>query len=419
MRYQYDRVTAGKGLEKGLEEPCRALCHGYDNISRHLNEVVFKFFILMDRSHDPTSSLSSAIVPAYYKGKNEKLSITVYYDNIIPCMGNFLYVSLRDDDAILCFNIDGGTPRDCTKFNLEGGPAPMAANPQKTRIFAGLRKSSELACLKINPDGALSLLSKTTLPSDPCFVETDNSGAYIFTTYYSAGNVAVHQWDEDRMTEIQRIVTEPKSHSIRLDPQNRYAYVPHTGPNKIYLFDFKRSQRSESGTLEPRNPLWLIPDEHLEPRHLCFHPFCDRLYALNECSSTLSVYDFNPHNGNIVPKQTISTLPPGFSAKPNHSAELRISKDGRCLYASNRGHDSIACFKIDENTGCLSIIAIVPSAAEPRSFDLSPDGRYLYAAGLSSGRLITYAVDPNTGNLSEISDEFIGNCPMWVLALPL
>jgi 6-phosphogluconolactonase len=330
-------------------------------------------------------------------------------------MKDFLYISVRDDDRILRFTLEKGMPEDRRVFPLDGGPAPLAVDPLKTRLFAGLRKSSELACMRISPEGDLSLAGKISLPGDTCFVETDRSGRYIFSAYYHAGHIAVHRREEDdSLHEVQRIVTEGNAHSIRLDRDNRYAYAPHTGPNKIYLYCFDPA----AGILTPRVPPWISPEGCPQPRHSCFHPSLDCLYVLHEAGSMLSVYDFDRLNGNITCKQNISTLPPG-GCKDNTGAELRISRNGRFLYTSNRGHDSIACFKVDKDSGCVETTGFAPTAAVPRSFDLSPDGSFLYAAGQASGELVVYECDRNSGALSEIHREHLGNCPMWVMAVTI
>jgi len=294
----------------------------------------------------------------------------------------------------------------------------LAINPQKTRLFAGMRKTNELFCMRIEKDATLTPATRSSLPSDPCFVGMDHHGRYIYTTYYRAGQVAVHRWNEkdDSMTEIQRISTEPMAHSIWPDSEDRHVYVPHTGPNKIYLFDLD----DQSGTLKARTPPWLLHEQRLEPRHLCFHPILDCLYTVNEGSSTVSVYDRDKAGGAISCRQTVTTLPSAAAdLKGNTTAEIRITPNGRFLYASNRGHDSIACFRVDGVTGSVDMEAIIPAPAKPRVFDISPDGCFLYAAGQDSGELSAFKIDQATGRLKEQSRGFIGNNPLWILAVDL
>ena len=323
-----------------------------------------------------------------------------------------LFVSLRDDDAIARFDIDHGVPEKRVDFGLEGGPAPMVINAQKTCIFAGLRKSNELVCLRVGADAGLSFAARASLPSDPCFIGLDKSGEFVFTAYYGAGQIAVHRWDEKegKLTETQRISTEKNAHSVWLDPTERYVYVPHTGPNKIYLYVLDKL----SGTLLPRTPPWFSYDDYKEPRHLCFHPSKNYFYAVNEGSSTLSVFLYNRENGTIELKQTVSTLPGPHTE--NKTAEIRITPDGRHLYASNRGHNSISCYKISDDTGSVEFLACTSAPAVPRSFDISPDGNFLYAAGQDTGELATFTIEQNTGTLKELSGIPIGRCPIWVMA---
>jgi 6-phosphogluconolactonase len=327
-----------------------------------------------------------------------------------------MFVSFQKDDLISRFDISRGVPENRVDFSMHGGPAPLAMNPGKTLLFAGMRQSNELVCMKIEKNADLSFVSKAALPSDPCFVSMDHQGRYIFTAYYKAGQIAVHRWDEksNTITETCRITTEPKAHSIWLAKENSCVYAPHTEPNKIYLYDFD----DQAGTLHARTPPYLIPEKHLEPRHLCFHPTLNYLYVLNECSSTVTRYSFDRESGAIQYRETVSTLPAGENGE-NLCAEIRISPNGRFLYASNRGHDSIACYKIDGKTGLLNMTAIVSAPAAPRSFDISPDGLFLYAAGLDSGELVTFKIDENSGNLKEMSRMFVGNVPMWVMSIVL
>jgi 6-phosphogluconolactonase len=323
-------------------------------------------------------------------------------------------VSLRDDDCIACYALDGGVPAQRVDFPIAGGPAPMALHPSGELLFVGLRNSPELACIRIGPNGNLSLVTKTKLPSDPCFVCTDQTGRYVFMSCYSAGQLSVHRWDSgnNSLYEIQRLDTEKMAHSIWLDANDRFAYAPHTNPNKIYLYVFD----NKTGLLAPNDPPYFSPEADLQPRHLCLHPVLPRLYVVNEGSSTLSVYSRNLQNGNIDCCQTVSTLPP-YTGRANTGAEVRISPDARFIYTSNRGHDSIACFSIDTETGCVHPVGHVSTAATPRSFDLSADGHFMYVAGETSGELATYRIDNKTGMPVEMTREYVGKRPMWVMAV--
>ena len=219
-------------------------------------------------------------------------------------MKDYLYISLKGDDVVARFSIqEDGSLSERADLPIAGGPGPMAvALLSKKYFFIGLRESSELVCMRLLKDGGFSLSGKVSLPSDPCFLEIDKEGRYVFSTYYMAGQVAVHCWDETKgsLTEVQRLDTEPKAHSIRLAKSGRYAYAMHTGPNKIYLYTFD----PETGYLTPRDSLWIVPKTGIEPRHSCHHPSLPCLYVIGELGCVLHVYDCNEDTGDIVLKQS-------------------------------------------------------------------------------------------------------------------
>jgi 6-phosphogluconolactonase len=330
----------------------------------------------------------------------------------------FLFVSYRKDNKITAYPLEKGLPLEGREFFLPGGPGPMAVNPRKDRLFAGLRDSFELACLSLSPDGGLEKKSVCSLPSDPCFTGTGNTGTVVFTAYYNAGQLAAHRLNpsDDSLTEIWRVSTEKRAHSLKPDRSGRWIFAPHTEPNKIYKYRFN----ADTGIPEPCTPAYISPPEYLQPRHLVFHPFLDILYVINEGSSTVSIYDFDPKTGGLAHRRALSTLPEGFRPENGYTenlcAEIRIRGDGAFLYASNRGRDSIAVFSVDNAGGC-SIRGFVPAPETPRSFDLSHNGEYLYAAGQDSGELAVYRGDTKTGVLTEVSRRFTGNCPMWVMTV--
>ena len=327
-------------------------------------------------------------------------------------MVTYAFITLKDENLVLRFDISSGLPKDRVDYKIPGGPAPLNINPAKTRLFVGLRDSNELGCIKINKDASLTLASTSPLPTDPCYVAIDKKGQTLFTSYYKAGQVAVHHYDEknDTMTETQRITTDTNAHSVWVASGNKHIFVPHTAANKIFLFNFD----SNSGKISPNTPPWFTPDKHLEPRHMCFHPKLDLMYSVNEGSSTVSVYDLDQKNGILKCKQTLSTLPEQ-GIKDTITAEIRITPNGKFLYATNRGHNSLACYTVDGTAGTLKFNTTIPAPTIPRVFDISPDGSYLYAAGQSSGELATYEINQDTGILKELSRFYIGKNPMWIL----
>jgi 6-phosphogluconolactonase len=152
------------------------------------------------------------------------------------------------------------------------------------------------------------------------------------------------------------------------------------------------------------------------PRHYCFHPARDMVYVSDEQGSSVTAYSLDASAGTLTAVQTISSLPADYEGQ-NAPAQIHMHPTGRFMYLSNRGHDSIAGFAIDEATGQLTQLGQTPTEPSPRAFNLDPSGRYLFAAGQGSGRLAAYRIDERTGELAPLETTTVGENPMWVLIM--
>jgi 6-phosphogluconolactonase len=205
------------------------------------------------------------------------------------------------------------------------------------------------------------------------------------------------------------------AHSIVLAPNNGFAFVANTNPTpetiSQYVFD------ATSGTLSSNTPATInvsgtIP---VGPRHMTFHPTLDVLYVVNEHSDSVTVFAFDAISGLLTEGATSSTLPGGMPSNGNTCADIHITADGKALYASNRGDNSLAMFSVD-GSGALTAIGHVPTDGIPREFEVTRDGRFVYAAGQDTGMLASYAVG-TTGALTALTTYAVGTQPMWVLAV--
>ena len=335
-------------------------------------------------------------------------------------MNNRMYISISEEDRIAAFDVDAATGRIAHRGDVptSGRPAPLAVDPSQSFLYVGCRTTSELMAFRIDPgDGSLSPIGKIPLESDPCFLATDRTGKFLLSAYYGAGAAAVHRIGSDGVAvdpPVQWLPTAPGAHSIHTDRSNRFAFVPHiagdTGPNAIFQFSFDAT----TGQLTPNTPARVTPENEAGPRHYCYHPTKDMAYFSNEQGSSVTAYDLDPSAGTLAAKQTISTLPSGFSGE-NTCAQIQITPSGKNLYAPNRGHDSIACYSVDASTGLLTSIGNVQTEKVPRALSLAPQGAYLYVAGLESGNLATYKIDGDSGTLQPLEVHAIGAAPMWVL----
>jgi 6-phosphogluconolactonase len=277
----------------------------------------------------------------------------------------------------------------------------------------------------------LTHINTVAAGADPAHISTDKTGKFLFTAYYVAGQVTVHDIGADGALSKkprQTLKTKEKAHAIVLDSTEWGALVPHTGPNVIYAFYWnKRAGELKDPTLHPTE--FLTP-KNTGPRHVVFHPTlriqggfdaeAQIAYVANEQGGSVTMYHviLNPINWLLQPKQTITTLPADFRGT-NACAEIRLDPSNRFLYVSNRGHDSIAAFQIDKDTGRLTSLGQTPTEKTPRSFDVSPSGKMLYAAGEASGRLAAYRIDEASGKLERSATYEVGTRPWWVMALRL
>ena len=338
-------------------------------------------------------------------------------------MTTYLYVSLQGDDKILRFVMDPADGRLTQRHEIEvsGGPAPLALDPARRRMYVGRRGERLMSSFDIDPDtGDLSMTGTVPLEGEPNFVATDRKGNFLFSSYYQIGKVAVHPLDTDGALggpAVHWLETATGAHSIQADPSNRFVFVPHIenrGPNAIFQFRFDEC----SGELTPNDPPAAKPEGADGPRHFCFHPDKDLVYTSNEQGCSVTAWAFYLDGGTLTPVQTVSTLPADFDGH-NTCSQIQIAPSGRFLFAPNRGHNSVASFALDETTGLLTATGRVEAEPVPRAFGLDPSGSFVFASGLESGRLTSYRVDDESGTLTPLETYDLGETPMWVLPTTL
>jgi 6-phosphogluconolactonase len=200
-------------------------------------------------------------------------------------------------------------------------------------------------------------------------------------------------------------------HSANVSPDNRFALVCDLGLDKIFTYRLDPA----AAQLEASVPPFAVTAPGSGPRHLIYAGGGKRAYVINEIDSTIVAYDYNPADGTLSPKQTVSTLPAGFSGQTK-TAEIALHPNGKFLYGSNRGHDSIAIFSVAPATGALAPIDITPSGGVfPRSFALSADGAWLVCANQDSNNLCTFRVDAATGRIEPTGASVAVPAPVCVL----
>ena len=329
-------------------------------------------------------------------------------------MALFLYLSLLKEQKIVCYRIDPATGDLALQGEVPtpGEPGVQGVDPSRKFLYAAIRSTGQLCSFRIDPtSGQLQHLHTIdTGLEDPACMATDRTGRYLITPYYASGKVTVYAIDDNgaaREPLVSSIDTAPHAHGCAIDPSNRYVFVPHTCPgNGVWQLIFA------DGALQANTPPRVEFDRDIGPRHLHLHPQNGCAYSDNEQDNSVTAYRFDSASGTLTPLQTLSTVPADYVGGACSRMELHPS--GRFLYAANRGHDSLAGFRIDATSGALESIGQFPTEQNPRSFHFDPQGRFLYAAGESNNRLSAYRIDNENGALQPMRTYQTGNVPWWV-----
>jgi len=326
-----------------------------------------------------------------------------------------VYITLQNDDKIAIYNLDSNTG-DLTHqedIPVTGGPAPFAFSPNNQHAYTGLRVANKMASFDVDADtGSLTPTDTVDLESDPCFISVDDTGRHLLSAYYGAGHIAVHPISEEGSVgekATEWIATRHRAHCAHTDASNSYTFLPHVDDsNAIYQYKFN----AENGKLTPNTPAVIEPPAGDGPRHYVYHTNGKFVYFDNEQGCSVTAYKFDSETGTLEAFQTLSTLPDNWSGD-NSCAQIHISPSGDFIYATNRGHNSVAMYSVNPNTGELTSLGQQPTLGTPRAFNIDPTGKFMLVSGLDNGDLATYKIE-STGHLTHLKTQPIGNEPMWI-----
>jgi 6-phosphogluconolactonase len=285
--------------------------------------------------------------------------------------------------------------------------------------------SGGLSAFSVDPaSGKLTFLNEVpSRGADPCYVTVDKTGKYVLVANYTGGSIAVFPVLSDgKLGDASAFVQHtghgpnaerqeaPHAHSIDLSPDNKYAMVDDLGLDELLVYKFDSSK----GTLTPNDPPFAKVDPGAGPRHFVLHPSGKFAYVVDEMHSTVTVLSHDVQKASFQSLQTISTLPKNFTGE-NDDAEIRIHPSGKFLYASNRGHDSIAVFAIDPAKGTLTAVDDTPTQGKtPRGFEIDPTGKLLFAANQKSDNIVVFRIDAATGRLTPTGQTFEVGSPVCI-----
>lgn len=336
------------------------------------------------------------------------------------------------------------------KFNTENGalspykivanvvdPSFLAIDKNRKYLYAVNetveyegKKSGAVSAFAIDrKNGDLRFLNKQpSLGGAPCHITVSDNGKFVLVANYLGGNVSVFPIEnggnlgapiglqQHRGSGVNRQRQESAhAHSIILDNNNRFAFASDLGIDKIMIYSFDDGD----GKLEPNAAQAFYQTKAgAGPRHFKFHPDGKFAFVVNELDATVTSLEYDDKRGTLKEIQTVSTLPADFSGASS-CADVHVSPDGKFLYGSNRGHDSIAAYKIDEKTGRLEFIEHTPTQGRtPRNFAIDPAGKFLLAANQNSDSIVTFRIDEETGKLQPTGNKAIVPSPVCLKLIP-
>jgi 6-phosphogluconolactonase len=315
-------------------------------------------------------------------------------------------------------------------------PSFLVVEPKRRLVFA----ANEIDSFEGKTTGAVSAFAvdaatgklklinqQPSMGTGPCHVALDRDGKFLFVANYNSGSFAVLPVAADGRLGAPTTVIQnagksvnaerqsgPHAHGITFDPANRFVFFVDLGLDQIlgYRFD------STTGKLTPTDPAFAAVKAGSGCRHLVFRPDGKFAYAMNEMASTVTVFSYDANKGKLTEVQSLSALPPGSDAKSS-GAEIAVHPSGKWLYASNRGHDSVTQFEIDQQKGTITFAATQPSGGKiPRHFAFFPSGKQLAVANQNSNSILLCRADEKTGRLQAAGAPIDVPSPVCVVFLP-
>ena len=346
----------------------------------------------------------------------------------------FVYVSNADDGTIGMYTLaPDGSLKAGERVEAAKIVMPMAVSPDKRFLIAAVRsKPYEAYTYAIDKKtGALKLVGKGPLAESYPYISFDRTGRYLFGASYGANQVGVNPIGKDGKAgaPIQVIPTARNAHSIRIDNTNRFVFVPHLGTDQIFQFVFD----GKSGKLSANTPPVMQMKQGSGPRHIIVSKDNKFVYLLNELTAMVTTLALDAKTGTLKEVDSASALPPDTKLGPGQprgavgvpgqvprdtsndiwASDLRLTPNGKFLYAAERTSSTLGGFTVNGATGKLTYLGSTPTEKQPRGFAIDPSGKFVVVSGEKSDTISSYAIDGN-GALKEIGKYPTGKGANWV-----
>lgn len=289
-------------------------------------------------------------------------------------------------------------------------PSFLRLSPDRKNLYAvsevrssAGRTGGIVVAYKVNKDGSLKLINQQSSNGDgPCHVDVSSDGKHVAVATYSSGTTSLYPVEKDgSLVKATSVITntgsgpnearqsKPHAHSIKFSLYDKQVFGADLGTDQLNIFQLENDELKGNG----QSYVKMTPGAG--PRHFEFHPQAEIIYVINELNSTIETLKRKNNVWEVF--STISTLPDGFDGK-SFCADIHVSKDGKYVYGSNRGHNSIAVFKVLDNTCALKKLGVVSVEGDwPRNFGLTPDGKWILVANQKSNDITVFKINPKTG----------------------
>jgi len=344
------------------------------------------------------------------------------------------YTNKTDSKGIYAFDFDAASGKLTPKGLAAETPDPswVVVHPNGKFAYATNEagKHSTITAFSIDA-GHAKLTQLNQLPAlgaDPCYLSFDKTGKYLFVANYSSGNVVVfpilpdgklgehtaNVKDAGTLGPNKERQESPHAHWVQASPDNRFVFISDLGLDEILSYRFDAAK----GTLTPDDPPGAKLAPGAGPRHVAFSPDGKFVYVVSELNSTVTAFSYDISHSSFRELQVVSTLPSDFHGR-NDTAEITVHSNGKWLFASNRGHDSIAVFKLDPASGKLQPAGDFPTGGkEPRHFTIDPTGHFLLAENQNSNSIVVFRIDPATGALTPTGESASVPSPVKLTFVP-
>jgi 6-phosphogluconolactonase len=309
-------------------------------------------------------------------------------------------------------------------------PTFLAVHPGGKFVYAanevgqwGAQAGGYVTAFKVDAaTGQLKELNQQSSGGDaPCHLNVDATGKNVLVANYGGGSVAVLPVQGDGALKPASAFVQhrgssvnpsrqqaPHAHSVNLSPDNRFAFVADLGTDKLHVYAFEAA----TGSLTARPELEVVLPPGSGPRHFAWGPKGRRAYVINELLQTVTRFSYVPKLGRLTALETISTLPDAQPVAGNSTAEVRVHPNGKFVYGSNRGHDSIAVVDVSSRAGMKGVQYASTQGKTPRNFNFDPTGRFLFVGNQGSDSFTLFSVDAGTGRLTPTGQTFAVGAPV-------